>query len=86
MPEISRFLGIVIRMFAAEHNPPHFHAIYNKFEAQFSIDPLEIIAGKLPPRIQGIVIEWAATHQKELLKNWDNLQSKQPIKKIKPLV
>ena len=36
MPEISRFLGIVIRMFPSEHNPPHIHAVYNDFEAQFS--------------------------------------------------
>ena len=86
MPEISRFLGIVIRMFASEHNPPHFHAVYNEFEAQFSIDPLEIIEGKLPPRINGIVIEWASIHQKELLRNWKNLRDKQPTKKIKPLV
>lgn len=60
MPEISRFLGIVIRMFASDHNPPHFHAIYNDYEAQFSIELLEMIKGKLPPRIHGIVIEWAS--------------------------
>lgn len=86
MPEISRFLGIVIRMFASEHNPPHFHAIYNEFEAQFSIDPLEMIEGKLPPRIHGIVIEWASIYKKEILQNWKNLRNKQPTNKIKPLV
>ena len=86
MPEISRFLGIVIRMYPNEHNPPHFHAIYNEFEAQFSIDPLEIIEGKLPPRIHGIVIEWASIHQEALLQNWKNLRNKRPSKKIKPLV
>jgi hypothetical protein len=86
MPEISRFLGIIIRMFVSEHNPPHFHAIYNNYEAQFSIDPLEIIEGKLPPRIHGIVIEWASMHQQALLQNWENLRNSQPAKKIKPLV
>jgi hypothetical protein len=86
MPEISRFLGIVIRMFPSEHNPPHFHAVYNDFEAQFSIDPLEMIEGKLPARIHGIVVEWASLHQKELMQNWDKLRDEKPIKKIKPLV
>ncbi len=86
MPEISRFLGIIIRMYASEHNPPHFHAVYNDCEAQFSIDPLELIGGKLPPRIHGIIIEWASIHQKELMQNWDKLQDEKPIKKIKPLV
>jgi hypothetical protein len=28
MPEISRFLGIVIRMYYRDHPPPHFHAEY----------------------------------------------------------
>ncbi len=51
MPEISRFFGVVIRMYAAEkeHNPPHFHAIYNEYESLFSIDPLEQMKGNLPP-------------------------------------
>lgn len=86
MPEISRFLGIVIRMFSAEHNPPHFHAVYNDFEAQFLIDPLELLEGRLPARIHGLVIEWALIHQKELMDNWNKLQDERPIKKIKPLV
>lgn len=86
MPEISRFLGIVIRMFPSEHNPPHFHAIYNNFEAQFLINPLGLLKGKLPARIQGIIIEWASLHQNELMENWNKLQNEQPIKKIKPLV
>jgi hypothetical protein len=29
MPEISRFFGIVIKMFFDDHNPPHFHAEYS---------------------------------------------------------
>lgn len=86
MPEISRFLGIVIRMFPSEHNPPHFHAVYNDYEAQFSIDPLELLEGKLPGRIHGIIIEWASSHQKELMDNWNKLRDEKPIKKIKPLV
>jgi hypothetical protein len=88
MPEISRFFGIIIRMYTAEkeHNPPHFHADYNEYEAMFSIDPLEQIKGKLPPRIYGVVMEWALIHQKELMNNWNRLQNEQSIKKIKPLV
>ena len=88
MPEISRFLGIVIRMYAAEkeHNPPHFHAAYNEYDAVFSIAPLEQMKGKLPPRIYGIVMEWALIHQKELMENWNRLQNEQSAKKIKPLV
>lgn len=52
MPEISRFYGIVIKMYflANEHNPPHIHAIYNKNIAVIDIQTLEIVEGKLPKR------------------------------------
>ena len=87
MPEISRFLGIIIRMFFArtEHNPPHFHAYYGDYDAVFAIDTLEVLSGKLPPRIKGLVVEWAELHKTELKKNWELLK-KDKFNKIKPLV
>jgi hypothetical protein len=87
MPEISRFLGIIIRMYfdASEHNPPHFHAYYCEHEAVFAINNLEVIKGKLPSRIKGLVIEWADLHKKELQNNW-GLLKEDKFKKIKPLV
>jgi len=57
MPEICRFSGIIIRMFYNEHNPPHFHAYYNDFKAEISIETLEIIAGNLPKRVYKIVVD-----------------------------
>ena len=66
MPEISRFLGIIIRMYRDEHPPPHFHAIYGEFSAQISIRNPAIIQGKLPARVLGYVTEWATLHEEEL--------------------
>lgn len=88
MPEISRFLGIVIRMFYGDHNPPHFHAVYGDYDASFSIETLEVIEGRLPPRVKGLVIEWATLHQAELMENWVLVTRKenQSFKQIKPLV
>ena len=85
MPEISRFLGIIIVMFNAEHNPPHFHVRYNEFRAAISIRNLSLIEGKLPPKVLGLVIEWASLHQAELLKNWELAQKHLPLKPIMPL-
>lgn len=75
-------------MFYADHNPPHFHAVYGKYDASFSIETLEVIEGKLPPRVKGLVIEWATLHQDELMENWMLVTKKgnQSFKKIKPLV
>ena len=63
MPEICRFLGIVITMYFDEHNPPHFHVRYNDFRAVISIRDLNILAGRLPACVRGLVEEWAEQHQ-----------------------
>lgn len=55
MPEIARFLGILILMHFREHNPPHFHVEYNEFEATLTIQPLSLLDGKLPPRVLSLV-------------------------------
>ena len=85
MPEISRFLGIIIVMFNAEHNPPHFHVRYNEYRAAISIKKLSLIDGKLPPKVLGLVIEWASQHQDELLKNWKLARTHTTLNPIKPL-
>ena len=59
MPEISRFLGIVIYMYFNDHNPPHFHAVYNDYKASISIKSLGLMEGKLPSRVMSLVIERA---------------------------
>ncbi len=86
MPEISRFLGIVISMCFNEHNPPHFHARYNEYNASINIKTLGAIEGKLPSKALSLVIEWAQDHQKELLENWDKLRETGLYSKIDPLV
>ena len=86
MPEISRFLGIIISMYYKEHAPPHFHAKYAGKRAAFSVNDLTIMEGNLPKRIVSLVLEWAFTHRKELLEDWKLAQTQKALKKIKPLV
>jgi len=85
MPELSRFLGISIRMYFDDHAPPHFHAIYSGAEVEIGILPLTILRGQLPRRALGLVMEWALLHQQELLENWTLLNSDQPPRRIDPL-
>jgi hypothetical protein len=85
MPQVSRFFGIIISMFYDEHNPPHFHAAYGEFFAEVGIYDLNIIAGRLPSRALGLVIEWASIHQAELLVNWKHIENGEPVEKIAPL-
>ena len=85
MPEISRFLGIVIRMYFDDHAPPHFHATYGEAEARVRILPVGLLDGNIPPRPLALAIEWGSLHQSELLANWRRLRRKQSPLKIAPL-
>ena len=86
MPEICRFLGIVISMYYREHSPPHFHAKYGENRASFSINELKIIEGEMPKRIVSLILEWAFEHREELLEDWALAQKHEDLKKIDPLV
>ena len=70
MPELSRFYGIIIRMFCepeGRHNSAHFHAYYGEPEAVFAIAPIALTDGFLPLRQQRLVEAWAELHSEELL-------------------
>jgi len=86
LPEICRFLGIVITMYFNDHNPPHFHARYQDHRAIIAIESLELRDGTLPPRVLGLVMEWARLHQAELLANWTMLAEEGMFERIPPLV
>jgi hypothetical protein len=85
MPAISRFFGIVIAMFYADHNPPHFHARYGEQEAVFEIDTLALLAGELSPKARALVAEWASIHEDELRDNWERARKGEPLEAIEPL-
>ena len=84
MPEVSRFLGIVITMFYREHGPPHFHATYGEYDVQVSIRD-GLVNGKFPARPLRLVLEWQALHKEELLENWELARQRRPLKTISPL-
>jgi hypothetical protein len=86
MPVLSQFLGIVITMYFDDHNPPHFYVRYSEYRALISINNFSILEGALPPRILGLVMEWAGLHKEELMKNWHLLQDSGGFNKIDPLV
>ena len=83
MPEISRFYGIVIKMYfqKSEHNPPHIHAFYQDYIVAIAINDLRILSGDFPPTALKLVNEWIKIHKEELLKIWNT----QVFNEIKPL-
>jgi len=87
MPTISMFYGIIIRMFFApeEHNPPHFHAIYQECRATVNINTCEIIMSNLPSKQNKMLLAWAELHKDELLANWKLCQEGENPYNIEPL-
>ena len=88
MPELSRFYGIIIRMFvepSERHHTAHFHAYYQEDTAVFSISPVELLAGSVPQRQQRLVEAWAELRQQELLADWELLRLGRRPAPIAPL-
>ncbi|WP_028323915.1 DUF4160 domain-containing protein [Desulfatirhabdium butyrativorans] len=69
-------------MYFDEHQPPHFHVIYNEYRASISIQTFNILSGFLPARVRGLVTEWAEIHREKLLAIWEN----QKFHKLPPLI
>ncbi len=72
-------------MYYNDHDPPHFHVVYNEFKAVIAISDLSILFGDLPPKAVGLVMEWARLHKADLLQDWNLSQLKQPLSAISPL-
>ncbi len=84
MPEISRFYGIIIRMFFDDHNSPHFHAEYGEYKCIVNLSD-EVISGTMPKRALKLIFEWVEIHKDELLVNWEKCLNNIEPDKIKPL-
>lgn len=84
MPEISRFLGIVVAIFYKDHRPPHFHAKYGSFAIVVQIND-GVVEGRFPARALALVIEWYNLHKSELLEDWQLAEQLKPLNPIEPL-
>ena len=83
MPVISRFYGMVIKMYfiASEHNPPHIHVIYGEYIGVLDIRNSEMITGDLPAKALAIAKEWTSRNKDALLQMWQT----QDIKPLPPI-
>jgi len=84
MPEISRFLGVVITMFYNDREPAHFHAVYGERVVTISIHN-EKVTGEFPVRQLRLLLEWTRLHRDELLEDWELAKQRKPLKRIAPL-
>ncbi len=84
MPEICRFLGIIIYMNWMDHPKPHFHARYGTYEILVEIET-GVVRGEFPKRALRAVLDWQELHQAELMEDWHLAQQRRALKPISPL-
>ena len=79
MPVLSRFYGIIIRMYFLQkaHNPPHIPAIYGDDVSEIKISDWKVIEGALPNKALEMVKEWVSLNKDELLTMWETQEFKQ---------
>ena len=85
MPEVSRFYGIIIRLYYRDHPPAHFHTIYGEHEALIEIETGNIYQGSLPKTAYELVKQWRSLHLQELRDDWNRARGQQPLLPIEPL-
>jgi len=68
MPVLSRFYGIVIRMYflQKEHNRPHIHAIYGDDMAAITIADGKVLESALPNKAFELVREYGSPTDRKL--------------------
>ena len=84
MPEISRFLGIVIQVYDVEHGVPHFHAVYGDHRISVEVQT-GTVRGTFPPRALQHVLEWTELHSAQRTENWERARQALPLEPIAPL-
>ncbi len=84
MPEICRFLGIVIFMLYDDHAPAHFHAEYGEYKISVEIES-GVVNGRFPSRALRAVMEWCDLNRESLLEDWALAKEHKMLKKVPPL-
>jgi len=84
VPEICRFLGIVIYMLSDDHRPPHFHAEYGEYRVTVDIET-GVVEGRFPRRALNALLEWYGIYKPDLMEDWRLAEHHQPLRKIPPL-
>ncbi|MEO8026839.1 MAG: DUF4160 domain-containing protein [Bryobacteraceae bacterium] len=85
MPEISRFLGMLITMYYNDHEPAHFHVRYGAQKATIDIEASDLLDGALSARALALIGEWTNLHRLELLDNWRRARRHEHLSSIAPL-
>jgi hypothetical protein len=83
--KVSEFFGVSVYIYFRDHPPPHFHARYGGAEAIVAIETGLVLEGRLPPRVLGLLTEWASLHREAPFRAWRRARQHRPAGTIDPL-
>lgn len=84
MPTISEFFGIKIILQSIDHNPPHFHATYQKDKVSIEIENGKV-KGEISERALRLILEWLDLHREEIKEAWEQASKGETPNQIEPL-
>lgn len=76
MPTIVALGAVRIRMFADDHNPPHFHVVTPDHEVLVRLSDLSVLAGEIDRRSLETALEWAESNLDNLYHEWFRLNQR----------
>ena len=85
MPEISRFFGIIVRMYYDDHPPPHIHAEYQGNKAKIDFGGNVLLGDLRSKTALRLVREWIDLHDSDLRRDWELASDGKPLEKVAPL-
>jgi len=85
MPEISRFFGIIVRMYYDDHPPAHVHVEYQGQKAKIDFQG-NVLKGDLGSKTAlRLIREWIDQNGNALERDWDLARQGKPLEKVNPL-
>lgn len=79
MGKLHQIGKVIIRVYANDHLPPHFHAVHPDFEALIEIESLSILRGGLSAQAAKAVMAWASENRLLIAAEWNRINPRFPI-------
>ncbi len=73
MPTIIMLGNVAIRMFANDHNPPHFHVVTAERQMAILLSDLSVMAGSMDRKSLVLALDWVSRNRETLENEWKRL-------------
>ncbi|MBN8960592.1 MAG: DUF4160 domain-containing protein [Rhizobiales bacterium] len=79
MGKLHQIGNIIIRVYANDHLPAHFHVIAPDFQALVEIETLAVLAGSLEGKARKVALTWASENIATIKNEWNRINPRFPV-------